>query len=153
MRLTEAAIAGVVLLLAGGCGTGSTQTGSAGSRGQVTSPPSAAATRSPTPESRPETDLGFGSGHQRDDAAAKALFPPGYPRVVPVGSLPFELRHSYSVRSHRAVALAPGVWAPLPAGASVMDAASTGVADGRCGAVRAYERRYLGGHRLDGDCW
>ena len=81
------------------------------------------------------------------------LFPRGYPKVVPVSSLPFQVKASYEDTYTKAVALAPGVWTPLAPGATKMDAATAGVADGFCGSIRTYERKFLDGQSLGGSCW
>lgn len=73
------------------------------------------------------------------------LFPAGYPKVVPVSSLPFQVRSAYEGQYAKAVAIAPG--------ATVMDTATSGVADGFCGSIKSYERRYLRGRALGGSCW
>lgn len=149
MRLTRLSLVAVVLL-ASACG-GATDVGKASSAG-ASSPsasPSESKDNSPSPGSR-ESPI---RDQTKKSQATDDQFPEGYPKVVAVSSLPFELRHSYNVRTSRAVALAPGVWTPLLAGMTELDAATTGFADGRCGAVRSYEREYLGGRRLDGDCW
>src|SRR5437588_1073647 len=47
-------------------------------------------------------------------------FPPGYPQKVSVSSLPSQVRNWIQMEGHTdAVAVAPGVWAPLPPGASM----------------------------------
>lgn len=80
--------------------------------------------------------------------------PPGYPKVVAVRSLPAQVKNWYQMKGDtQAVQLAPGVWTPLPDGASVGDAVNSGVADGFCASVKAYERTYLGGQTVGGACW
>jgi hypothetical protein len=82
------------------------------------------------------------------------LYPTGYPKVVAVASLPFQVKNWYRMESAtQAVAIAPGVWAPLSPGATVEDASTAGVLDGFCGSVKAYERQYLGGQEQGGTCW
>lgn len=151
MGLTRVGFVAVVLLAAGACGQAPDVETTASSESPVASP-----TRTPKagPTSRAEESPPFEEPHTRIDAKTRArLFPPGYPKVVPVSSLPFELRHGYNAQTSRAVALAPGVWTPLPAGSTMMDVATMGRGDGRCAAVRAYEDEFLGGRHLDGDCW
>ena len=150
MRQTRLSLVAVALLVAGACG-GETDVGEVSSAGTSSSPASRAASKTdtPSPESRESTVR----DQTKRDEAADDRFPEGYPKVVAVSSLPFELRHSYNVRTSRAVALAPGVWTPLLAGMTTVDAATAGFADGRCGAVRRYEREYLHGRHLNGDCW
>jgi hypothetical protein len=83
-----------------------------------------------------------------------APFPAGYPQVVAVSSLPFQVRSWYTTSGMtQAVAVAPGVWAPLPPGADPQTAATAGVLDGFCASVKAYERQYLGGQQEGGACW
>lgn len=149
MRLTRLSLVAVALLAAGACG--GTDVGRASSAGTSNPPASRAAskTNAPSPESRE----GMGRDQTKRDRSTDDRFPEGYPKVVAVSSLPFELRHSYNVRTSRAVALAPGVWTPLLAGMTKADAATAGFADGRCGAVRKYEQEYLHGRHLNGDCW
>lgn len=149
MSLTRLSLAVVALLAASACG-GATDVGKASSAGasSPSAPRSESKGNSPSPRS-PESP----GNDQTKKQATDDRFPEGYPKVVAVSSLPFELRHSYNVRTSRAVALAPGVWTPLLAGMTKVDAATAGFADGRCGAVRRYERQYLGGRRLHGDCW
>jgi hypothetical protein len=83
-----------------------------------------------------------------------ALFPHGYPKVVRVSKLPEQVRSWYRMSHYRkAVAVAPGVWTPLPPGASKMDAATSGVLDGFCASIKSYERKYLDGQSAGGACW
>lgn len=80
--------------------------------------------------------------------------PAGYPRVVTVSSLPNQVRNWMQMQGDtQAVALAPGVWTPLPTGASVADAVNSNVADGFCASVHDYETNYLGGQQMPGACW
>jgi hypothetical protein len=88
------------------------------------------------------------------ESTTDEALPPGYPKVVRVGSLPFPVRDEYAHSGHtRAVAVAPGVWTPLPPGAGVPDALASGVRDGFCASVKAYERKYAGGEQHSGTCW
>jgi hypothetical protein len=86
--------------------------------------------------------------------SAPPRFPAGYPKVVNVSTLPSQVRNWYKIGGHaKAVALAPGVWTPLPPGATVDDAAASGPLDGFCASIKAYERQYLGGEERGGTCW
>lgn len=81
-------------------------------------------------------------------------FPAGYPKIVDVVSLPDQVRNWYQMDNYtKAVAIAPGVWTPLQPGASIEDAAASGVLDGFCGSIKAYERQYTGGQEHGGSCW
>ena len=51
-------------------------------------------------------------------------FPPGFPKVVPVSSLPDQPRSIFEGSYPKVVAVAPGAWAGLPPGASVKDVAN-----------------------------
>jgi hypothetical protein len=60
-------------------------------------------------------------------------FPAGYPKVVPVGSLPARLRDKYRADgATEAVQLAPGVWSPVQESAAIV---TTRVLDGYCASV------------------
>lgn len=86
--------------------------------------------------------------------SAAPRFPAGYPKVVNVSSLPSQVRNWYKLSGDtKAVALAPGVWTPLPPGATVDDAVASGPLDGFCASIKAYERQYLGGEERGGACW
>jgi hypothetical protein len=80
-------------------------------------------------------------------------FPEGYPYVVAVAELPDQVRSWYEMSSlTQAVALAPGVWTPLPPGADIQAAIDTDVADGFCASIEAYERDYADSS-LASTCW
>lgn len=74
---------------------------------------------------------------------------------MPVSSLPDQVRSWYQMSggSTKAVAIAPGVWAELPPGASKMDAANSGVYDGFCASITAYSRKFRHGEQFAGTCW
>ncbi len=80
-------------------------------------------------------------------------FPPGFPKVVPVSSLPEQPRYSLRARTRRQLRLRLGVWTPLAPGATVQDAVNSGTLDGFCGSIKAYERKYTGGEQHEGSCW
>ena len=88
------------------------------------------------------------------DPEPVSTLPPGYPKVVLVKSLPSQIRSWYEMDHYtRAVAIAPGVWTPLPPGATVDDAVASETLDGFCASIKAYERQYLDGEELAGTCW
>ncbi|HEY2088520.1 MAG TPA: hypothetical protein VGH54_21195 [Mycobacterium sp.] len=82
-----------------------------------------------------------------------APFPRGYPKIVAVSSLPDQIKSWYESDYTRAVAIAPGVWTALPAGATMQDAIAAGILDGFCASIKAYERKYLDGASAGGTCW
>jgi hypothetical protein len=86
-------------------------------------------------------------------ATAPRRYPPGYPKVVPVSSLPEQVRSWYQGHYSRAVAVAPGVWAGLSPGASMQDALAAEVFDGFCASIKAYSRKYRHGKDVAGTCW
>ena len=90
-----------------------------------------------------------------NQTSAGAAFPVGYPREVPVSAIPAGPVRSYFQTEHQtsAVAVAPGVWAELTPGATVLDAASGDVFDGYCPSIRAFNREYRGGQDSAGLCW
>lgn len=80
--------------------------------------------------------------------------PVGYPKVVKVSTLPDQVRNWYEMDgATEAVALAPGVWVEMMPGATMEDAVSTGVLDGWCSSIKAFERTYLDGQEAAGTCW
>ena len=86
-------------------------------------------------------------------AGPRGSFPQGYPYEVAVAELPDQVRSWYEMSSHtQAVALAPGVWTPLPPGADIQAAIDSDVADGFCASVEAYERDFAKSS-LAGTCW
>lgn len=91
---------------------------------------------------------------QSPAVATPTPFPRGYPKVVSVSSLPFQVKSWYQMGHYKkAVAVAPGVWTPLSPGASVQDAVTGGGLDGFCASIKAYERKYLNGEEEGGTCW
>jgi hypothetical protein len=81
-------------------------------------------------------------------------FADGYPKQVTVASLPSQVKNWMQIGGYTsAVQVAPGVWTPLPPGASVMDAATTGPLDGFCASITAYVNQYRGGLKPGGACW
>lgn len=78
----------------------------------------------------------------------------GYPKVVPVSTLPDQVRNWYEMSDiKKALAVAPGVWAEMPPGATVEDAMYAAVFDGFCASKKAFERKYLDGMETGGTCW
>lgn len=78
--------------------------------------------------------------------------PEGYPEVVPVGSLPSQIRSAFEEHAE-AVALAPGVWTALPEGATVESAVESGGHYGWCASIEAFVDEYRDGERAGGSCW
>lgn len=80
--------------------------------------------------------------------------PEGYPQVVEVASLPFQVRSWYEMNGHtQAVAVAPGVWGPMTPGATVESVVLGRVFEGFCPSVKAYEDEYRPGEGLGVTCW
>lgn len=80
--------------------------------------------------------------------------PNGFPKVVKVSALPDQVKSWYEMGDKKtAVAVAPGVWAELPPGATIEDAIGAGVFDGFCASKKAFERKYLAGEETAGTCW
>lgn len=81
------------------------------------------------------------------------VFPAGYPQLVKVATLPDQVRGHYEDKgAARAVAIAPGVWAPLPPGAEPYDAIMASRFDGWCASIKTYGRKYLHGDPT-ATCW
>lgn len=86
--------------------------------------------------------------------AAPSLFPPGYPQVVQVSTLPPQPKALFEGEGHdQVVAVAPGVWAPLTPGTDPVSAATAGVLEGYCASIKTYQDTYLGGQRTGGSCY
>lgn len=80
--------------------------------------------------------------------------PRGFPKVVSVSSLPDQVRNWYQMSGNKeAVAVAPGVWAELPPGATTADVLKASVFDGFCASITAFERKYMDGAQTAGTCW
>jgi hypothetical protein len=87
------------------------------------------------------------------EAPAVAL-PAGYPKVVKVNTLPHQVRNWYETKGHtEAIQLAPGVWTPMQPGATMDDSIASGVLDGFCASIKAFERQYRSGQSHAGACW
>ncbi|MEU7782765.1 hypothetical protein [Amycolatopsis sp. NPDC049159] len=78
-------------------------------------------------------------------------FPDGFPKVVPVRSLPARLRDQYRAGgATEALQVAPGVWSPVQGAAAIVNPR---VLDGYCASVEAFERQYRAGAKYPGTCW
>ncbi|MFF2387841.1 hypothetical protein [Agromyces sp. NPDC058104] len=77
--------------------------------------------------------------------------PDGYPTVVDISAVPEHMRDSLG--TPKAVAVAPGVWAAFPPGATVESAVNAKAFDGYCASKLAFEEQYLGGESTSGSCW
>lgn len=116
--------------------------------GEFSSAPTAT---TPAPVATPES---VEPSPEPTPAIDRALYPEGFPEVVPVSSLPDQVRNWYEMSDlEDAVAIAPGVWTELPRGAELIDALSSQTRDGFCASIKAYERKYLGGEEAGGTCW
>jgi hypothetical protein len=62
-----------------------------------------------------------------------------------VSRLAEAVRSWYETDYDEAIALAPGVWTPRAYGVNKSNALDSGVLDGNCGSVSAYERKLLDG--------
>lgn len=80
----------------------------------------------------------------------EGAFPEGYPKVVAKAKVPVHMRDEAS--GDEVVAVAPGVWADLPPGADIAEAA-TSTLFGYCSSIRAYERMYTPGNEHSNSCW
>lgn len=80
--------------------------------------------------------------------------PDGYPQVVEISSIPTHMQGAFNQAGQtQAVAVAEGVWAALPPGATPEDAVNAMVFDGYCASKEAFEREYLAGRSTPGSCW
>ncbi len=70
-----------------------------------------------------------------------------------MSSLPDVVRSWYETDNDEAIAVAPGVWTPKAYGVTKSNALDSGVLDGYCGSVSAYERKFLDGAQMGGTCW
>lgn len=108
--------------------------GSDESASQTATQPTATVTVTETPEAAPGNDA---------KPEPRSLYPAGFPKTVAVADMPSPVRDQYELSGHKqAVAIAPGVWSPLTPGAKVQDAATSGIRDGFCASVQAYERKF-----------
>jgi hypothetical protein len=80
-------------------------------------------------------------------------YPPGFPKRVPIGSVPDEmsLESGADEGLKVAVALAPGVWSRRTPGTSVQENADYGSYFGWCASVEKFERDY--GRSDMSSCW
>lgn len=80
--------------------------------------------------------------------------PDGFPQIVEISTLPEHMQNAFSkTGTGKAVAIAEGVWADLPPGATAEDAVQARVFSGFCASKEAFERDYLGGESTAGTCW
>lgn len=84
----------------------------------------------------------------------RITLPDGYPHIVEVSELPTHMQDAFArAGTGQAVAVAEGVWADLPPGATAEDAVSAMVFSGFCASKEAFERDYLAGNSTAGTCW
>jgi len=79
----------------------------------------------------------------------QGAFPAGYPKVVQKSDVPENLQDQVS--GEEVVAVAKGVWADLPPGADIAEAA-TSTLFGYCSSIRSYERMYTPGNQHSNTC-
>ena len=102
----------------------------------------------------PETSAPAASETTEPAPGPTLALPEGYPKVVKVSSLPDQVKSWYEMSDFtEAVAIAEGVWTPLPPGADVESAVASGSFDGFCASIKAFERDYLDGQEVGGTCW
>jgi len=77
--------------------------------------------------------------------------PDGYPTVVDISAVPEHMQDA--IGTPQAVAVAPGVWAAYPPGATVESAVNAKTFDGYCASKLAFETQYLNGESTSGSCW
>lgn len=144
MKTRVALLVGVILVLCA-CSNGSSET-----------PPDPETTATPTQKSTtaPTTAPPTVKATTPPTTEAAWNLPRGFPKVVKVSTLPDQVRSWYEMGDNKtAVAVAPGVWAELPPGATIEDAIGAAVFDGFCASKRAFERKYLAGEETAGTCW
>lgn len=145
MKFTGVASVLVVVLSTAAC---------AGAGGERARPPAVtAAAGSPLPSVADNPPVDDSNMESVPEPATLRTFPRGYPKVVPVSSLPDVVRSWYETDYDEAIAIAPGVWTPKADGVTKSNALDSGVLDGYCGSVSAYERRFLEGAQMGGTCW
>lgn len=112
---------------------------------ETTATPTQRATTPPTPTVEPTTP---------PPTEPAWNLPSGFPKVVKVSTLPDQVKNWYEMGDNKtAVAVAPGVWAEMPPGATIEDAIGAAVFDGFCASKKAFERKYLAGEETAGTCW
>lgn len=147
MRAISAGAILVLSLAVGGCGDADDEPG-------ADSGASSSATSQLTVESVVPTTLSPEPSNAPSSSEPAWNLPKGYPKVVKVSTLPFQVRSWYEMSgTKRAVAVAPGVWAEVGPGSSMEDAISAGIFDGFCSSKAAFERKWLAGEETAGTCW
>ena len=130
MRISGFFIAVATLFVLTGCGSDDPS--------ESTPQPAATVTETATVTATVTTTVTTTPSKSPEPAATQSpLFPKGFPRVVPVSKVPHPVSSAFG-KAAKVVAIAPGVWTDLPPGASVMDAATAGVANGFCASIDAY---------------
>lgn len=131
-----------VMLAVAACSNDASGTASSS---ETTTTPTQRATTTPTPTVEPTTP---------PPTEAAWNLPSGFPKVVKVSTLPDQVKNWYEMGDNKtAVAVAPGVWAEMPPGATIEDAIGAAVFDGFCASKKAFERKYLAGEETAGTCW
>ena len=88
------------------------------------------------------------------EAVQEIVLPDGFPQVVEISTLPTHMQDAFAkAGTGQAVAVAEGVWAELPPGATAEDAVAAQVFSGFCASKEAFEREYLNGESTAGTCW
>ncbi|UOQ58595.1 hypothetical protein MUN78_07155 [Leucobacter allii] len=94
------------------------------------------------------------SAPKPSDPKLDIALPEGYPQVVDISAVPEHMRISFEgTGTGQAVAVAPGLWAPLTPGATPEDAVNARRFDGFCASKESFEREYLAGDSTSGSCW
>lgn len=111
-------------------------------------------TPSPSAASVPATSTPEPEAVEPAEPQLKIDLPDGYPQVVDVSTIPAHMQGAFNKGGEtQAVAVADGVWAQLPPGATPEDAVNAMIFDGYCASKEAFEREYLGGQSTAGTCW
>ena len=79
--------------------------------------------------------------------------PTGYPVLSDIGTVPERMQRALDTGTGQVVAVAPGVWAAFPPGATVESAVNALAFDGYCASKVAFEAQYLSGQSTSGSCW
>jgi hypothetical protein len=144
---------GVVAVLAMVLATASCDGSSDGPSDGRERTPAVTAAGSPSPSEAETPPVDESTMEYVPEPGTLRTFPRGYPKVVPVSSLPDVVRFWYETDYDEAIAVAPGVWTPKSYGVTKATALDSGVLDGYCGSVTAYERKFLDGAQMGGTCW
>lgn len=112
---------------------------------------------SPSPAPQPEaeqTEQETVEPTVEKETEPSVTLPDGYPQVVEISTLPTHMQDAFSkAGTGQAVAIAEGVWAELPPGATADDAVNAKIFSGFCASKEAFEREYLDGESTAGTCW